>query len=66
MLAAGRQSLMDQWAANAFMRDTGDQLIIANAAALGAVEVHERLLTLDLEQLNQAIKEEDQDEQADD
>ncbi len=47
---------MQQWAAKAFQGETRDEILTLNAAALGQIENIDRLLEMDLETLNEVLK----------
>jgi hypothetical protein len=58
-LPAAKQSLMDQWAAGQFQDETEDCTLARNAAALGQIELIDRLKELTLEDFNDTITEEE-------
>jgi hypothetical protein len=51
---------MEQWAAKAFMGEARDEVLILNAAALGAVELYTQLIELDYQQLKEVLKDDSQ------
>ena len=57
-LRASQQSLKDQWAAKAFMGNQRDEVLILNAAALGAMEAYRMVLDLTYEQMNEVLRDE--------
>ncbi len=55
-LAQARQGLMEQWAGRAFQGKTRDEVLTLNAAALGELLAYERVMDLELDQLQDTIK----------
>jgi hypothetical protein len=55
-LRASQQSLKDQWAAKAFMGEQRDEVLILNAAALGAMEAYGMILDLTYQQMEEVLK----------
>jgi hypothetical protein len=56
-LPMAKQSLMEQWAAGQFQGEQRDEVLIRNAAALGQIEVLDRLIEMTLDEFNETIKE---------
>jgi hypothetical protein len=48
---------MEQWAAGQFQGEQRDEVLIRNAAALGQIEVLDRLIEMTLDEFNETIKE---------
>jgi hypothetical protein len=57
-LLASQQSLKDQWAAKAFMGEQRDEVLILNAAALGALEAYQFILDLTHQQIMEVLSDE--------
>jgi hypothetical protein len=50
---------MEQWAARQFQGETRDEILTLNAAALGELEAYKRVEEIDLEELNEVIRDDD-------
>lgn len=57
-----KSDLADQWSQGVFQKETPAATAEANAAALGQIEILDRLLTLDAEQLEEALKPNEQEQ----
>jgi len=47
---------MEQWAAKAFQGEARDEILTLNAAALGSVELIDRLVALEFTDFNEVLK----------
>ena len=57
-LPRAKQALMEQWAAGQFQGEHRDEILTRNAAALGQIELIERLMEMDMKEFNETINEE--------
>lgn len=57
-----KADLADQWAGGVFQKDTSEATAEANAAALGQIEILDRLLNLEAEQLEEALNPNEQEQ----
>lgn len=56
LLHLWEQGLKNQWAAGNFLRETSEESAIANAAAIGQLDVLHRLQELDYEQFSAGLE----------
>lgn len=63
VLVAWRDELMQQWARGRFSGDTPQATAEANANALGQVDLLQRMLAIDADQINAALGLDDDDQE---
>jgi hypothetical protein len=55
LLRAWRQALMEQWAVGVFQGETVEATALANASAIGEINLLTKLIEIDAEQIEEAL-----------